>query len=308
MIKIITKAYDLGVKMLNSEWLLTFKTLIEINHFTLTAKKLNMTQPGVSQHITKLEDACGHQLITRINKGFEITEKGRLVYEYAKTLIESELKLRSKLDLDSPYKGNCYLSCSGSMALKLYPHFLKLQKENSELIIFLESAPDSKIFDDILKRKIEIGLVHQIPDQKLFECKKIGKEELNLIFPRQFSQKKITTNTFMECGLIDHPNAKMYLSLYLEQSNDKILKSLKLENIPTIGYINQLEQIPLPITKGIGFTVLPQFALEKFGKKSSYHKYTPKKPISKDVYIIKKRGTELPSRYLYLEQYITSLI
>ncbi|ABZ77187.1 transcriptional regulator, LysR family [Shewanella halifaxensis HAW-EB4] len=42
-----------------------------------------MTQPGVSQQIQKLEQACGHSLITRLNKQFEITEQGQQVYQCA---------------------------------------------------------------------------------------------------------------------------------------------------------------------------------------------------------------------------------
>ena len=72
--------------MLNPNWLNTFKTLIDVGHFTKTAEKLFMTQPGVSQHIRKLEGACGHALIRRHKKNFEVTEQGRLVYEYAKQL------------------------------------------------------------------------------------------------------------------------------------------------------------------------------------------------------------------------------
>ena len=45
-----------------------------------------MTQPGVSQHINKLETACGHALILREKKRFDLTEQGRLVYQYARTV------------------------------------------------------------------------------------------------------------------------------------------------------------------------------------------------------------------------------
>ncbi|WP_260847496.1 LysR family transcriptional regulator [Shewanella algae] len=69
--------------MINPNWLKTFKTLIDTGHFTKTADVLFMTQPGVSQQIRKLEESCGHALIRRINKTFEITEQGKLVYEYA---------------------------------------------------------------------------------------------------------------------------------------------------------------------------------------------------------------------------------
>ena len=51
--------------MLNPQWLRTFQTLVDIGHFTRTAEMLNMTQPGVSQHIRKLEQACGYNLLNR---------------------------------------------------------------------------------------------------------------------------------------------------------------------------------------------------------------------------------------------------
>ena len=46
--------------MFNPVWLNTFVTLVNTGHFTKTAEKLFMTQPGVSQHINKLENAFGY--------------------------------------------------------------------------------------------------------------------------------------------------------------------------------------------------------------------------------------------------------
>ncbi|WP_306763859.1 MULTISPECIES: helix-turn-helix domain-containing protein [unclassified Vibrio] len=55
--------------MLNQTWLKTFKTLVEVNHFTRTAEALFMTQPGVTQHIQKLEQACNTSLIIKKGNG-----------------------------------------------------------------------------------------------------------------------------------------------------------------------------------------------------------------------------------------------
>ena len=49
--------------MINPLWLQTFCTLVEAQHFTQTAQRLRMTQPGVSQHIHKLEQQLGHKLL-----------------------------------------------------------------------------------------------------------------------------------------------------------------------------------------------------------------------------------------------------
>ena len=72
--------------MLNPQWLDTFKVLVETGNFTRTAEQRFMTQPGVSQHIKKLEEACGCELVIRLGKGIELTEQGQRVYDYAQRL------------------------------------------------------------------------------------------------------------------------------------------------------------------------------------------------------------------------------
>ncbi|WP_413700159.1 LysR family transcriptional regulator [Psychromonas sp. KJ10-10] len=96
--------------MLNPVWLRTFKTLVEVGHFTQTAEKLFMTQPGVSQHITKLEAICGHALIKRYNKTFEVTEQGRRVYQYALKLEEQQTQLIESLGFDNSTLGECRIA------------------------------------------------------------------------------------------------------------------------------------------------------------------------------------------------------
>ena len=54
--------------MINQQWLQTFLTLVEVGHFTQTAEKLYMTQPGVSQQIKKLEEQVGVALLKRTGK------------------------------------------------------------------------------------------------------------------------------------------------------------------------------------------------------------------------------------------------
>jgi DNA-binding transcriptional LysR family regulator len=67
-----------AASMINQQWLHTFITLVEVGHFTLTGDKLHMTQPGVSQHIKKLEEQLGVLLLNRIGKRFEVTREGEV--------------------------------------------------------------------------------------------------------------------------------------------------------------------------------------------------------------------------------------
>lgn len=64
----------------------TFLTLCETCNYTRTAQKLNMTQPAVSQHIQFLENYYQVVLISEKGKNFSLTEEGKALQEYVRTL------------------------------------------------------------------------------------------------------------------------------------------------------------------------------------------------------------------------------
>ena len=156
--------------MLNPIWLKTFVTLVDTGHFTQTAEKLFMTQPGVSQHISKLELASGYSLITRDKKSFELTEQGRLVYQYALELVANEQALLARLAFDNPFSGCCTLACSGALALMLYPNLLDLQVMHPGLIVKLKAAPNHQILNEIQTGIIDLGIITDMPSQGLFDA------------------------------------------------------------------------------------------------------------------------------------------
>ncbi|MFC7291788.1 LysR family transcriptional regulator [Hirschia litorea] len=288
--------------MLNPIWLNTFKTLMEVGHFTLTAEKLNMTQPGVSQHIKKLEETCGHTLLKRDNKRLELTEQGRQILEYASQLQTNETKLLEALNFDNPDEGICKLACSGSFALKLYPALLEIQKVHPKLIFELEVAPNRKILSDVLDGKTDLGVVTQHPTQNQLDITPVGTEELCLILPQSAKFEDGIAASIQSLGLIQHPAAAHYINLYFDLCGDPNLKKLKTESMPKSGYVNQLSQILLPISKGIGFTVLPRSALDSFPHKNLVHVIKSTKAVEETLYAVKLRNRQLPARYNRLNQ------
>ncbi|WP_259649601.1 LysR family transcriptional regulator [Shewanella sp. MBTL60-007] len=291
-----------GTPMLNPIWLQTFKTLIDTGHFTQTAEKLNMTQPGVSQQVKKLEQACGHELIKRFNKQFEITEQGRQVYQYAIESASNETKLIESLGFDAPHSGLCSLSCSGALALLYYPELLKLQQRYPALSIQLEAAPNHKILKEIAEANIDLGLVTHKPNSSEFHSIPIGHEPLCLILPKHYRDKAIDSNALNLCGVVKHPDADHYLSLYFDQCATPELAGLNIEKLPTASYVNQLSQILLPVSMGIGFTVLPKSAFDSFPHKERLYVHMPKTAVTEQVYLVHKRNRQLPVRYRIIEE------
>lgn len=295
--------------MLNPVWLHTFKTLVDVGHFTKTSDKLFMTQPGVSQHIQKLEAACGHNLLIRYNKTFELTEQGRQVYNYAQQLLINENALLDSLNIDDPYQGEIKLACSGSLALSLFPKLLELQKQNPTLVVHVEVAPNHKILNEVQSSNIDLGIVTHKPQESFFEIDKLGVESLCLVLPKDHQNKPITTAQLSSLGMIRHPDADHYLSLYLHRCGEKNWQDIEIEKIKTVSYINQLSQILLPIAKGMGFTVLPQSAVDSFYLADEVTIHNPTNRVTESLYCIGKRHKQKPKRITmvleHLQQWVS---
>ena len=272
--------------MLNPNWLNTFRTLIEVGHFTKTAEKLFMTQPGVSQHVRKLEESCGQALIRREKKSFVLTEQGQQVYDYAKQLAQSEIDLLEQLSFDDPFAGQCNIGCSGSLALQLYPKLLEMQIQYPKLIPHMEAAPNHRILDEIRLGRLDIGIVTHLPKQSLFDTEVIGNETLCLVFPNSHEYINNSNAPLYELGLIRHPDVEHYLAMYFAQSGDESFVSADIKAIPSAGYINQINQILLPVSKGLGFTVLPQSAVDSFHDCSKLKIFKPKHQIGETLYLV----------------------
>ena len=283
--------------MLNPNWLKTFVTLVDTGHFTKSAEKLFMTQPGVSQHISKLEKVCGHALIQRDKKSFDLTEQGFLVYQYAKQLVKNEYELLEQLDFDNPFSGDCKLACSGALALTIYPKLLGIQAQHSHLIVQLKAAPNHQILNEIQNGVIDLGIVTEIPNNRPFDVQEVGREQLCLVLPANTEIEDLNGNLLTKLGLVDHPDAKHYLSLYFAQNLGSNFTHLNIEQLPITGYVNQISQILEPVAKGLGFTVLPKSAVDSFKEPQLLKILKPQKPVIEILYMVKKKNRVLPARF-----------
>ncbi|MEZ9668902.1 LysR family transcriptional regulator [Vibrio breoganii] len=283
--------------MLNPTWLKTFKILVEVNHFTRTAEALFMTQPGVTQHIQKLEQACGTPLLIKKGKSFELTEQGHIVYKYACDLMEQQQNLLNTLQTDDPYSGSIKLACSGALAQWLFPKFIALQAKHQNLKIKFEAAPNKRICEYVQQGHSLFGLVTQVPNQAEFEVTRIGTESLCLVLPKKHSKTSLNDEVLKQLGLVDHPDGQQYLAKYLEECGNKELADISIRELKRITYINQLSQILYPVAQGIGFTVLPLSAVLSSPFYPELYIHEPNTNVEDELYLISKKDRPLPSRY-----------
>ena len=292
--------------MINQQWLHTFITLVEVAHFTQTAEKLNMTQPGVSQHIKKIEEQVGVPLLNRQGKKFELTREGETLYRFGCKRRQEEEQLFREIQFDDPNKGECRIACSGSMATLLYPNFLRRQKAHPELVVTVEAAPNHLIINNVLNNEVDLGIVTQTSPSSELVHETIGFESLCLVLPKKYACKEIDFNTLETIGFINHPDGSHYADRLLSANFNETFHGVN--KLKVKGYINQISQILAPVSEGLGFTVLPETVVRHFEHQSSIFVATLKFAIRDELLLVKKKHRILPKRYDWFERKIKELV
>ena len=278
--------------MVNHNFLRTFMKLVSTRHFTKTAEQLHMTQPGVSQHVKKLEAHLGKLILHRFGKSFELTSAGEHLYQYGLKLLEAERELDECVGGDEFHSGECRLACSGSITLQLYPQLLQLQSKHPNLSFSMEAAPNARIIDMVRQNKCEIGLITEPQNDPKLKQQQLAKEPLCLVLPKDV---EYSWQALLDLGFINHPDGHHYAIQVLEANfSDEFLG---MGQIPQRGYINQISQILTPVAAGLGFTVLPKAAVDAFPHPDLIHTAILESSIKESIYLLHKKHRPLPKRY-----------
>ncbi|MTI14415.1 LysR family transcriptional regulator [Sansalvadorimonas verongulae] len=286
--------------MINLTWLQTFCTLIETGHFTRTAEKLTMTQPGVTQHIQKLEQSLRHALIHREGKSFRLTEAGEKVYKQGLLSLSQLREMEESLNVDNPFVGRCRIASPGSLGLKLYPQLLNWQQQHPALQIDFEVAPNHSIEKNLEEQKLDIGLITRAVKSPSLICRPLAAEHLCLVTSSDV--KAVDWPTLLELGYINHPDGAHHATLLLGANYREFAR---FDQLPHRGFSNQIGMILEPVSRSLGFTVLPAHAVAAFPHQQAICSHKLDIPVSETIYLAQQKWDILPKRLNKVVELIT---
>ncbi|WGW05608.1 LysR family transcriptional regulator [Tropicibacter oceani] len=280
--------------MLNATWLETFTTLCETGHFTQAAARLNMTQPGVSQHLRKLEQQVGQGLVSRQGKSFTLTPAGEAVFELGLSRRAEEKRLRDAIEADDRDAGPVHIACSGSFAMLLYPILLPWMRAAPDLSVHLQAAPQAEILAGLLEGRFDLGVLAADPNHVRLEARHIGREELCLVLPADTADTPMAFADLEARGFIAHPDGYGYADDLLRLNFPDDYPGA--DRLSLRGSVNQIGQIPAPVAKGIGYTLLPRSGVEAFADKASLSVFPLPKRRWHELWLVMRRGRRLSAR------------
>lgn len=156
----------------------TFLTVCQTMNFTVAARKLNITQPAVSQHIHFLEEQYKTTLFIYQNKQLHITRSGETLRKHLMTMKNDEKAIME--ELKSNYSGIEKLSIGVTMTIGEYAIVDKLANfliRHPEINIHLNYGNTSQLLNLLDKGQISMAIVEGNYPKENYSHKKNSTED-----------------------------------------------------------------------------------------------------------------------------------
>ncbi len=236
-----------------------FKTIVDEGSITHAANKLHMAQPPLSQQLKRLEVELNTILIKRYRSDWEITETGRMLYEYAKkTLLEMDHISNEILMVEEGVKGTLSIGVSSS-CLKLLPKVVKSFRNKYPNVYIKVYEGDSSYLENLLaNHKIELALMVLPLNTQRYHVIKLHSESFKVVMPIKWyedsyldvmSVEKLNDYPILMLGPMDGYFAHETILNYF--TNKKLEPNIVLECKDVFTLLNF-------VAEEVGIAVLPQ--------------------------------------------------
>jgi DNA-binding transcriptional LysR family regulator len=102
----------------------TFLAVAQTLSFTQAAHQLGLSQPTVSQHVRRLEEAAGRQLLQRDTRAVSLTDNGEAMAGFARTILAAH-DVASSYFTGSAMRGRLRFGAADDLALTQLPRILR---------------------------------------------------------------------------------------------------------------------------------------------------------------------------------------
>ena len=236
----------------------TFVNLAETGSFSITAEKLNVTQPAVSKRIALLESQLNCILFDRIGKTNKLTAAGELTLIRAKKILGESKELKHDIDnLTDSVSGRLVISTSHHIGLHRLPKILKMFVKLYPDVDLDMRFTDSEIaYHDILhgETSLAIATLPSKVDQKHISTHPLWLDQLVVVCAHNHPLSKIkhVNASHLEDYKAILPGEETFTRRIIDQyfKNKNLGLKIAFET-------NYLETIKVMVASGLGWSVLP---------------------------------------------------
>jgi len=271
----------------------------ELN-FTRAAEKAAMTQSGVSQKISKLEQQVGQSLFLRVNKSISLTEAGLVLLDYIERQQDELDGLFEKLGVSqkSPKGPVRYAMPHSCLFTPHFPLMLEERKKFAAVTLKVSLCSNEDVTQMLLNWEIDFGFLTRKSENPALAQDLFAAEEYVLVgSPDLIKKLKPTLENLHSLPFVNFPGMQNLFDSWKRVMAAK-KRSLSFEALAISGEINSLHGAVTMIFHGVGFAIVPRHVVATELKQHEIEivRMDIMKEVRSEIFIATIAGANLPSR------------
>lgn len=246
---------------MNLEYLKAFYTTVKLNSISKASKELHLTQPGLSIQIQALEKDLGVTLLTRSNKGVDLTEAGVVVFDYASTFLSMHENVERDLQNLKDNKKHLIIgSCKaiGEYALPCSIYIFK--QDNQNVNINYKISNSVEVMNNLVDRTVNIGIIHGNMKENNIKLEKINTDRLILATSLPILKSKVTLEELKTLPLIFREEGSGTRETICQHL---LAHNIKLKDLNILYELNSMEAIKSSVISGKSISFIPELTIKR---------------------------------------------
>lgn len=240
-----------------------FASIAEYGSLSAAAEQLRVAQPSLSQHVKRMEDELGVQLLVRSPRGVILTDSGRLFYDHCKKIIGyMEIAIAEMRAHSSDISGPVTLGFPSSAAnVLLVPLVETIRHQYPQVVLRVMEGMSGHVQQWLSEGMIDLGILYDVNSARNLTLFPLVMEKLFLVCAPDDWDSPVGTDGIAEQGInladcagfdLILPNRTHGLRELIERVAEPlgIMLSIFLE-------ADSLSQIKMLVARGSGRTILP---------------------------------------------------
>jgi DNA-binding transcriptional LysR family regulator len=252
---------------MNLKQLEAFVEITDTGSFSKAAKKLAVTQPTISSHISMLEKELKVKLFVRSTKEIKLSKDGEVLYQYAKNMVEIEKKIFEIFLPKEDEENKCInIVASTIPAQYLLPDILsQYMKKYPKRSFKILETDSKKVSDQISEYMSDVGFAGTIVDKINCKYLPIYQDELVIAMPNQEKYQKIKEQSPSLDWIVREPMIVREEGSGTRKEAERRMQNegIDIEELNIVASIESPEVIKRSVKRGVGITIISKLAIQK---------------------------------------------
>lgn len=240
----------------------TFLTVADTGSFSRASEKLYVAQPALSRQIRMLEEALNVEVFVRHGRGVVLTAAGELLYERARTLLQSLERTQADVTaVAGEVTGQVVLGLLPTVAHTFSGAIIEeYRRRFPQVHLAVKSAMSGTLQQMVIQHRLNLAITYNHSNHRNLRCHPLIEERFYLISPtntRVSNRSEITLDEVLDLPLV-MPEEKHGLRVRMEKEAAERNKSLKLAL-----EVSAWPMLTDMVRRGLGYAILSSAAVHE---------------------------------------------